>query len=359
MTGKKQIYKTIPFTRQDAAFDDGPLPDVLAFADGSPVSNKNDWARRRSEIAKIIITQEYGGMPPDLVPEATDIELVHGGANASRRFEIEGIKQSIYYVSVSGGVIPLRFTLTIWTPPGEGPFPVILNGDGCWPYLTDKTASEALRRGWIVAAFNRCELARDRKGTQDRGIYEAFPGEYGALSAWAWGYHRAYDALLRIPMVDAHRVAITGHSRGGKTVEIAAATDTRIAAVGDNNSGCCGFGCHRVRGDGCERIEDITRNFPFWFNKNFDKWSGREAELPFDQHFLAALIAPRPLLFAVAFGDTWSNPIGACETYRATLPVYELLGAADNLGIVYREGGHAHLTEDWVRFLEFAKERIS
>ena len=353
------IIRDLPFSRQDAAYDDGPLPDVLAFADGSPVRDADDWARRRAEIADIIIQKEYGGMPPALSPEATEVELVHGAANASLRFGIEGVKQNIYYVMVAGGAVPLRFTLTVWTPPGEGPFPVILNGDGCWPYLTDKTASEALRRGWIVAAFNRCELARDRNGTRDRGIYEAFPGEYGAISAWAWGYHRAYDALLRIPSVDPRRVAITGHSRGGKTVEVAAATDTRIAAVGDNNSGCCGFGCHRVRGEGCERIADITRVFPFWFDKDFGQWAGREAELPFDQHFLAALIAPRPLLFAVAYGDTWANPIGACETYRATLPVYELLGAADNFGIVYREGGHGHLTGDWARFLDFAGERLA
>jgi hypothetical protein len=352
------IIRDLPFSRQDAAYDDGPLPDVLTFTDGTPVRSADDWARRRTEIADIIIQKEYGGMPPALSPEATEIELVHGAANASLRFGIEGVKQNIYYVMVSGGAIPLRFTLTVWTPPGDGPFPVILNGDGCWPYLTDKTASEALRRGWIVAAFNRCELARDRNGTRDRGIYEAFPGEYGALSAWAWGYHRAYDALLRIPSVDSRRVAITGHSRGGKTVEVAGATDTRIAAVGDNNSGCCGFGCHRVRGEGCERIADITRAFPFWFDKDFGQWSGREAELPFDQHFLASLIAPRPLLFAVAYGDTWANPIGACETYRATLPVYELLGAADNFGIVYREGGHGHLTGDWARFLDFAGERL-
>ena len=151
------IFRELPFSRQDAAVDDGPLPDVLTFADGTPVRDTDDWARRRVEVADAIIQKEYGGMPPALAPETTDVELVHGRANASRRFEIEGVFQDIYYVSVSGGAVPLRFTLTVWTPPGDGPFPVILNGDGCWSYLTDKTATEALRRGWIVASFNRCE----------------------------------------------------------------------------------------------------------------------------------------------------------------------------------------------------------
>ncbi len=352
------IIRDLPFSRREAAFDDGPLPDLLTFADGTPVRSADDWPRRRAEIADIIIREEYGGMPPATPPEATEVELVHGRCGAANRFGIEGSMQDIYYVTVSGGAVPLRFTLTVWTPPGGGPFPVLLNGDGCWTYLTDKTAEEALRRGWLVAYFNRCELARDRDGTRDRGIYQAFPGEYGAISAWAWGYHRAYDALLRIPMADPRRVVITGHSRGGKTVEVAGATDTRIAAVGDNNSGCCGFGCHRVRCEGCERIADITRMVPYWFANDFCKWAGREAELPFDQHFLAALIAPRPLLFAVAHGDTWANPVGACETYRAAAPAYELLGAPENFGIVYREGGHGHTTDDWIRFMDFAAERI-
>lgn len=86
---------------------------------------------------------------------------------------------------------------------------------------------------------------------------------------------------------------ITGHSRGGKAVQLAAATDERIAFVADNNSGCCGFGSHRVRGKGAETISDITRNFGFWFEKDFSKYAGRENELPFDQHFLSALIAPQ------------------------------------------------------------------
>ncbi len=351
-------YQELPYSRSDAVEDDGPLPDILAFADGAPVRTAADWARRRAEITDIILSIEYGGMPPALPPEATDVELVHGPANAFRRFEIDGVTQDTYYVRISEGAEPLRFTLTLWTPPGDGPFPVVLNGDGCWSYLSDKTGAEVLKRGFAVAFFNRCEVARDRNGACDRGIYAAFPGAYGTLSAWAWAYHRAYDALLRIPKLDPGRVAITGHSRGGKTVELAGATDTRIAAVGDNNSGCCGFSCHRVRGAGSERIAAITRNFPFWFDKDFGRWAGHEAGLPFDQHFLAALIAPRPLLFAVAHGDLWSNPVGACETYRATAPVYRLLGAEENLGIVFREGGHGHLTGDWCRFLDFIGERM-
>lgn len=347
----------LPFTRKDAAADDGALPELLKLNDGTPVTDAAGWRLRRKEILDLIIPMEYGGMPPALAPEQTTAELI-SSADAARRFGGTETRVFAYKVHVAGGLTPLDFMLTLWLPAGEGPFPVIVNGDGCWSYLNDASAGELLRRGFAVASFNRCEVARDWNNARDCGIYTAFPGEYGALSAWAWAYHRVYDALLSIPEIDSAKFVITGHSRGGKTVELAAATDERIAAVGGNNSGCGGFGCFRVRGKGCERIADITRYFPFWFDKDFASWAGREGELPFDQHFLCALIAPRPHLIAVAFDDTWSNPVGACEIYRGTVDVYKLLGAEDNLGIVFREGGHAHEVGDWIRFADFAKARM-
>lgn len=347
-----------PYTRKDATSDFGPLPDLLVFDDGTPVKTPDDWIRRRKEIFNHIIPTEYGGMPPKTPPEATELELI-SESSAERRFGISGSKHYSFQVTVNGGAEPVRFALTLWTPPGEGPFPVVVNGDACWSYLTDEIAFGIINRGISIAFFNRCEIARDRNNSRDRGIYRAFPGEYGALAAWAWGYHRVYDALLRLPQIDVTRMMITGHSRGGKTVELAGATDERIAMVADNNSGCGGFGCFRVRRDDAETIKAITANFPFWFNKDFSAFAGRESDLPFDQHFMAALIAPRPLRMQVAFGDVWSNPVGACETYMAAKKVYEFLGVPDALRIVFREGGHGHLPEDWAHSLDAMQELLS
>ena len=343
----------LPFTRDDAAADFGPAPELLVFDDGTPVRTPDDWSRRRVEVYEKIIVGEYGGMPPVPPPGATSPEVVSTAA-AGRRCGIDGSEVAALAIAVDGGAEPLRFAATLWTPPGDGPFPVVVNGDGCWSYLTDAVVADVLRHGFALVSFNRCEIARDRKGARDRGIYRAFPGGYGALSAWAWGYHRVLDALAAFPRVDASRAMVTGHSRGGKTVELAGATDERIAMVADNNSGCGGFGCFRVRGKGAETIGDITGNFPFWFAEGFGGYAGREAELPFDQHFLAALVAPRVLRMQVAFGDTWSNPVGACETYRLARPVYDLLGAGGNFQIVFREGGHGHEPEDWAHSLDAA-----
>lgn len=345
----------LPFSKSDADFSVGGMPDILTFNDGTPVKTAEDWTRRRREIYDLIIPVEYGGMPPALAPEMTTAELISENSCVRRYSAIAPTDFLEYYANIGGGATPLSFRMQVWKPAGEGKFPVILSGDGCWDYLSDEILIELIRRRFAVVLFNRCEVARDWDGADDKGIYRAFPGTYGTISAWAWSYHRAYDALLTTDFADPGRIYITGHSRGGKTVELAAATDKRIAGCGDNNSGCGGFGCFRVRNNRAETIADITKVFPHWFARDFSKWAGRESELPFDQHFLAALIAPRPLNIAVAYGDRWANPVGACETFRHAEKLYSFLGAAGNYRIVFREGGHGHLVSDWMRFADFIK----
>ena len=88
------------------------------------------------------------------------------------------------------------------------------------------TVELANSMGFAVARFNRLEFAHDNE-ICDRtgGIYDLCPEHtsFTAISAWAWGYTVAMDALERIPFADVENVGITGHSRGGKTVLLAAA----------------------------------------------------------------------------------------------------------------------------------------
>jgi hypothetical protein len=346
----------LPFSKSDAVFNEGPLQDLLTFNDGSPVVSSEDWRRRRKEIYDTIIPLEYGGMPPALEPEKTTIDIV--STSSPRAKSLFGVPKTLKYnieVSIAGGLEPFRFNMKLWLPKSETPVPVIVTGDDCWEFITEEVGNDVVSRGFALVAFDRCFFARDRKDARDRGIYRAFPGEYGAVSAWAWGYHRVYDALLRIPEIDVTRMMITGHSRGGKAAQLAAATDERIALVADNNSGCGGFGLHRLRGFHSEAISNITSIFPFWFGKDFASYSHRESELPFDQHFLSALVAPRGLRFQIAFADTWANGVGACENYRETMKVYKLLGAEENFSIAFREGPHNHTPADWNHSLDFAQ----
>lgn len=323
------------------------LPDLFQFWDGSAASRREHWPRRRLELAAAIIPLEYGGMPAK--PARTTSEELH----ASPVRSLDGAR----YVScrvTAEGERPFSFMMYLLIPPGPGPFPVILNGDACWRYVSDEIAGEVLRRGNILAQFNRVELAPDaRHSERTSGIYPLYPGDYGALAAWAWGYHRCVDVLSRMDAVDESRIAVVGHSRGGKASLLAGATDERIALTSANDSGCGGAGCYRLQGPDSETLGDILRNFPFWFGPRLGDYIGNETELPFDQHFLKAMVAPRLLLTTEARGDLWANPSGTWQTHLAAREVYRFLGVEEKIGIWYRDGGHAHGPADWGALLDF------
>jgi hypothetical protein len=185
------------------------------------------------------------------------------------------------------------------------------------------------------------------------GLYDVYPDhKFGALAAWAWGYHRCVDFLHELSFIDTERIAVTGHSRGGKTTLLAGATDKRITLINDNASGTGGGALFRYVGDGGETL-NIINSFPSWFNEDLSSFLGRENDMPFDQHCLLAAIAPRPLLLTYALDDRWSNPEGMVQCTWAAGEVYLFLEVTDNLAFHLREGTHSHAPEDWDVLLDF------
>jgi hypothetical protein len=330
------------------------FPNLLKFADGSTVTS-NEWHRRRKELYESIIPHEYGGLPP-----------VGNGTSATRlsSYAISPERRIIfqtYEVRVKTPSGHINFILNMWIPESEGPFPVMLTGDGCWRFFNDEVASEAVSRGFIAASFNRASVAYDNPDRyRDSDIYQLYrDGSFGAVSAWAWAYHRCVDVLETLPFVRGDRIAITGHSRGGKTVLLAAATDTRIAAANPHCSGTGGSGLNRVKGEGAEVIEDFykSRNI-FWFGKGFSDFLHHDDELPYDQHFLHALVAPRCLFVSEAREDIWANPTGSRAACTAAQPVYDMFDSGDMIQYSIRDGGHDQTQQDFERFFDFLAPRI-
>jgi len=134
----------------------------------------------------------------------------------------------------------------------------------------------------------------------------------------------------------------------------------------------CG-GTAPSRGKIGESVKQINDRFPHWFNAEFKKFNEQPDKLPFDQHCLVALCAPRPVLLANATEDTWANPEGQFGMLAEAEPVYRLLGEEGlpakqmpepgklldgALGYYIRPGQHSMTKGDWKVFLDFADKHF-
>jgi hypothetical protein len=230
---------------------------------------------------------------------------------------------------------------------------------------------QAIDRGYAVAQFYAGDIEPDQPNASEgiRAAYREY--DWGTIAAWAWGFSCGVSYLSQDPDIHPKQIAVVGHSRNGKAALVAAAFDERIALAIPLQAGCGGTA--PSRGKIGESVKQINEHFPHWFNAEFKKFNDQPDRLPFDQHCLIALCAPRPVLLPNAVEDQWANPSGQFEMLQEAEPVYRLLGAdglaADRmpavgrlvdstLGYYIRPGKHSMTTEDWKVFLDYADKQF-
>ena len=236
---------------------------------------------------------------------------------------------------------------------------------------------EIIDNGFAVLSFCYKEVTSD-DGDFTNGVSPFLLGANeqvcgngsGKIAMWAWAASRVLDYAGSLPELDIGRAMVVGHSRLGKTALLAGALDTRFSLVISNDSGCGGAAI--TRGKQGERVDDICRNFDYWFCKNYRKYRGKEDEMPFDQHFLLAAIAPRKVYVASAAEDLWADPEAeflSCVLAGRYYEHYGLQGFVcsdafpavgerlhrGNVAYHKRSGTHFLGREDWINFMEYAK----
>jgi len=225
-----------------------------------------------------------------------------------------------------------------------------------------------------IAAFHVADAAPDKKEEYMNGVLQLYPEQLTkdngmrAVGAWAWAASRVMDYFKTDKDVNFKKVAVVGHSRGGKAALWAGAEDQRFAMVIANCSGNTGAALSRRKFG--ETVEVINTNFPHWFAASYKKYNDNENALPVDQHMLVSLIAPRPVYTTNATKDLWADPKGSYLSLVNAEPVYALYDKhftltaeppAVNTAIINsvigyhnREGIHDLTVFDWTNFVRFA-----
>ena len=326
----------------------GKLPNPFLMSDGSFANTPEKWQIQRQELLKTAVELQYGQILPK--PEVFKVEALYADSWAPNQS---------YKITAGTKEKQVSFLMRVFMPKKQGKHPAIISGDLCFQYAFNEEYLKTFTdNNLYFVMFDRTELAHDIR-TEGRGhgaLYEVYPDyEFGAVMAWAWGYSRCVDALEIIGNADTDFIAFTGHSRGGKTAILAGALDERAKIVNPNEACAGGCGCYRIHmsaitEDGDEKcsetLNDIHGKFGFWFNEKLVDYRDCEQDLPFDSHYLKALIAPRTLFVSEAASDIWANPVGSWQTTMAAGEVYKMLGAEENLLWYYRKGYHYHKIED-------------
>ncbi|MCA1760998.1 MAG: hypothetical protein LC658_14625, partial [Bacteroidales bacterium] len=184
------------------------LPNPLIIDEGGeniPVITPEQWQEKREWMKEQLQYYISGTFPP--APDNLKAEILNE--------KMDGRVRLLMVELSFGPEHQAKLTLEVMIPPGEGPLPVFLTQ---WNHR--EWAQVAVRRGYIGCIY----AGADSKDDTEK-YAEIWAGEYDwtRLMRRAWGASRAIDYLFTLPKVDKEKMALTGHSRNGKTSLMAAA----------------------------------------------------------------------------------------------------------------------------------------
>jgi dienelactone hydrolase len=314
------------------------LRPLLTDAEGKKITTKAGWQKERQRLHDAWM-QRLGKPPAKPKELKVQIEKTEDLGDHQRQllsFESADGDRILAYLLIPAGlkkgekrpaVVVFHQTTadTLKEPVGLGKKPPLALG------------LHLVRRGYVVLC-PQCFIMKDGGAkAQADAIAKRWPGWTG-LGKMIFDASRCIDFLESLPFVDAGRIGCIGHSLGAKEVLFALAFEPRFQ-VGVFNEGGIGL-----------RMSNWTD--PWYLTEKM------KAHIPdLENHQVMALAAPRPLL--VLGGDS-ADGDKSWTFVKAVLPVYELLGAGDRVGLHNHKGKHTFPREarrlayrwldHWLRF---------
>ncbi len=288
------------------------FPDPFLLESGARMTSRAEWRCRRAEISAQIQHWELGTKP---APTESEVTATFSGNTLT--------------VDVEAGGQSITLTTTINLPnSGDPPYPAVIRMAGSGVPIGGAVASMNFNDGQLASQFP----------TRGQGpFWDLFPDDtVGAYAGWAWGVSRIIDGLELTAdqhQIDTKRLAVTGCSYAGKMALWAGAFDERIALTIPQESGGGGEASWRVMAGqpATENLEEAQGTG--WYSEKLLQFGNADApKLPFDQHSLVAMVAPRAIL---AIHNTGIERLGSeagGASMKAAAEVYAALGVPDRIG---------------------------
>jgi len=270
------------------------------------------------------------------LPERTPLE-----AKVTGRLEEAGcIIEKLHFQSRPG----LYVTANLYLPgDAKGPLPAILYLCGHYrKQKRDGAKSECQDRGiWFATHGYACLIPDTLELGEIQGVHQGTcPGPVRPKRWWwlsagytpagveCWNAIRAIDYLVSRPEVDPERIGATGISGGGGATFWIAAADERVRAAAPV-SGMADLGFYVA-----ESGVDVHCDCMLFYNSARWNWTT-----------IAALAAPRPLLFVNSDNDVYF-PMSANERVINRLErLYSRFGASDRVDHLVSVGKHDYRSD--------------
>jgi dienelactone hydrolase len=327
--------KIEPFFRPppELAKDFGKYRSALKFYDGTLVKTKADWQRRRQEILKKWVGI-MGSWPPLI--EKPKIEYV--GKERRENFTQHRVRVEI---------APERQKVECYmlVPEGKKIFPAVIvvyydaeTGAGLGKELRD-FGYQLAKRGFVSLSIGTPDFCSLRppykplyKSTEDQTPLQP-------LSALAYVAANCYNALASLPEIDPDRIAVMGHSYGGKWAMFASCLYEKFACSVWSDPGIV--------------FDESRANVNYWepWYLGYEPDKQRQRGIPrksrprtgaykrlflegHDLHELHTLMAPRPFLVSGGSEDRLER----WKALNHTIAVNELLGYTNRVAMTNRKG---------------------
>ena len=301
-----------------------PLAPLLVSSDGKKIETPAQWEQRRKELLAKWNEFLQPFAYPDLAPKYKVVSTEKVGSLVRERIEYEvepGVVVPAYVLrpadlkenELRPGILALHPTTAETIEPIAG-----LSGP-----KDKQSAIHLAEAGFVVL----CPENFLWQGTNDYNAAVALfqkrhPGSLG-MSKMLWDARRATTILQALPHVEKDRLGTFGHSLGAKEVLYLMAFDERIKAG--------------VFSEGGIALDATNWDAPWYLGEAI-----HARDFSLDHHQLLALIAPRALLvLAGESGRGSADGLRSWPHVKAAQPVFRLLDAERNLGILNHGEGHS------------------